>query len=201
MWGAGSCLVLWKVSDAVALGGRARGGWVRVLSRVPSSSCPARRSSGGVFARWGHRRCLYPRAREHSGPVGGSSAVVGPRPPPGGWVRGRWGSGCAFARRGHRRCLYPPGPGTHGSGEWDRPGGGLAGWGCGPGPLLSSRGSRGRVGPVGRVLLLSSSVWWVGPPCSARVGCGVSGRLVRRRCRSGRCAGGTRGRGWTARWW
>ena len=172
-------------------GGWVRGGWVRVLSRVPSSSCPVRWSSGRVFARWGHRRCLYP-----------------------------WG------------------PGTRRSGEWSRPGGGLAGWGCGSGPLLSSRGARGPAGPGGSGLLVSLSIRWAGLPGSAPdgaapvqgllglwagssslfltrlvgvllgpcraggvVGCGVSGRLVRRRCRSGRCAGGTRGRDWTARWW
>ena len=173
-------------------GGWVRGGWVRVLSRVPSSSCPVRWSSGRVFARWGHRRCLYP-------------------------------------------C----GSGTRRSGEWSRPGGGLAGWGCGSGPFLPSRGARGPAGPGGSGLLVSLSVRWAGLPgsapdgaglagragsqgllgvwagsssfpCSARrpgaavwvvVGCGVSGRLVRRRCRSGRCAGGTRGRGRTSRWW
>ena len=168
--------------------GRARGGWVRVLSRVPSSSCPARRSSGCIFARQGHRRCLYPR-----GP--------GTRPP-GGWVRGRWGSSRVSVRWGHRRCLYPREPGTAWVGGVEPPGGlvrGLGLW-AGSSPLFAWFAG-GRVGPVGRVLLLSSSVWWVGPPRSARAGCGVSGRLVRRRCRSGRCAGGTRGRGRTAQWW
>ena len=179
MWGAGSCLVLWKVSDAVALGGRARGGWVRVLSRVPSSSCPARRSSGCIFARQGHRRCLYPR-----GP--------GTRPP-GGWVRGRWGSSRVSVRWGHRCCLYPCGPGTHGSGEWSRSGAGSrvgvvgrvpsslrvvrrgpAGpGGSGPPPFLvrpvgwNCRDPR-RTGPVGSV----GPVWPVGPaPCV----CGLCG--------------------------
>ena len=181
------------LANGSAVGGAARGGWVRVLSRVPSSSRPARRSSGRVFA-----------------------------------------------RRGHRRCLYPCGPGTRRSGEWSRPGGGLAGR-----VPSSLRGVRGvLLGPVGgsatvvgvRVVCLPGGAidgvytpaarehdrparrarrdcWGCGsgpPPSPARrgglgvwvvVGCGVSGRLVRRRCRSGRCAGGTRGRDWTAQWW
>ena len=179
-------------------GGWVRGGWVRVLSRVPSSSRPARWSSGCAFARWGHRRCLYPcgpgtrRSGEWSrpgvgvagrvpsslrgvrgvllGPVGGSATVVGVRVVclPGGAIDG----------------VYTPAAREH--------------TGRGNGAAL---GAGSRVGVVGRVLLLSSSVWWVGPPCGVRVGCGVSGRLVRRRCRSGRCAGGTRGRGRTAQWW
>ena len=62
---------------------------------------------------------------------------------------------------------------------------------CGLGCL----GSCGRVGPgLGRV--------WVGRSTGfGLVWVGVSGRLVRRRCRSGRCAGGTRGRDRTPRWW
>ena len=126
MWGSGSRLVLWKMCDAVALGGRARGGWVRVLSRVPSSSRPARRSSGCIFARWGHRRCLYPRG-------------LGTRPP-GGWVRGRWGSSRVSVRRGHRRCLYPCGPGT-------RPPDGASGPGGSGSPLFLSVRWVGLLGP------------------------------------------------------
>ena len=175
-------------NTTVRRGGWVRGGWVRVLSRVPSSSCPVRWSSGRVFARWGHRRCLYSR-----------------------------------------------GLGTHGSGEWNRPGGGVVGRvlsflrvvrGVLLGPvgrvsscpcLSGGRGCRDprRTGPVWPVGRARRDCWGCGPgppPSPARpggpgrlvgwvVGCGVSGRLVRRRCRSGRCAGGTRGRDWTARWW
>ena len=42
------CLILWKVSDALALGGAGLRGLGKGLSRVPSSSRPARRSSGCV---------------------------------------------------------------------------------------------------------------------------------------------------------
>ena len=247
------------LANASAVGGWARGGWVRVSSQVPSSSRPARRSSGCAFARRGHRRCLYPPASAIASTVNGAArgswVRVSSRVPsflhvrPDCWCsRGtrppeNCPSGCVFARWGHRRCLYPWGPGTRRSGEWSRPGGGLAGWGCGLGPLLSSRGARGPAGPGGSGLLVSLSVRWAGLPGSAPdraglagragsqgllglwagssslfltrlvgvllgpcraggvVGCGVSGRLVRRRCRSGRCAGGTRGRGRTSRWW
>ena len=317
----------------------------------PSSVRGCRRTvRRAVYSSGGAIDVVYtPAAREHSGPVGGSAALVGPRPPPGGWVRGRWGSGRISARQGHRRCLYPgvrehTGPAGVAAGvragALERPG-----WGCGSGPLLSSRPARwssgcvfarrghrrclypaareharpagrawppgfgpglwsGRVGVAGRVLFslrvqpggrravcspggaidvvytprpgtlrarpggrgrrgsgrgsgAAGLGLWVGfsplfvsgqiagaagargcrrtvrrvvcspggaidvvyTPRSREhagrgngaalgagsrvgvVGCGVSGRLVRRRCRSGRCAGGTRGRGWTARWW
>ena len=70
MWGTGLCLVLRKVRDAVALGGRARGDWVKVASRVPSSSRPARRSSGCIFARQAIDVVYTPAAREHARPSG-----------------------------------------------------------------------------------------------------------------------------------
>ena len=43
MWGDGSCLVLWKVSDALALGGAGPRGLGKGLSRVPPlfASSPA----------------------------------------------------------------------------------------------------------------------------------------------------------------
>ena len=263
MWGDGSCLVLWKVRDAVALGRRARGDWVRVLSRVP----PLRVQPGGrraVYSPGGAIDVVYtPTAREHSDPVGGSAAVVGPcvhRRSAAAGVRAVCSPGGAID------VVYTPGAREH------------AGWGNG-----TARGAGSRVGVVGRVLSslrvrpdgrirravrppsargrrgsgcvfaqwaidvvytpgarehtglrtiragassLSLPVWWVGllgprggagqtgrvragpgraGPRARRaggvVGCGVSGRLVRRRCRSGRCAGGTRGRGRTSRWW
>ena len=229
--GVGRWIALGSVEDVRCRGARwaARGGWVRVLSRVPSSSRPARRSSGCVFARWGHRRCLYPCGPGTLGPGGRKRRArraapaarrLGPQPlgfGPGLWsgrvgVVGRvlsslrvrpdrwcsWGPrppencprGRVSVRWGHRRCLYPCGPGTLGSGEWSRPGGRARRdcWGCGPGAPP-----------------YSLPAWWA--CCWVRagrvgvVGCGVSGRLVRRRCRSGRCAGGTRGRGRTSQWW
>ena len=229
---------------------------VRVVWRRPApgecdrrtavvGSCVRRRSAaagelsagpwalGRVSARRDHRRCLYPAAREHSGPVGGSAALVGPRPPPGGWVRG--------CRRTVRRAVCPPGgaidvvytprPGNTGRGNGTALGAGsrVGVVGRVPSSLRVVRG--GRLGPVGRVLLpffvrpvggaagiragRAGSQGLLGlcagssslslPARSARgpgrVGCGVSGRLVRRRCRSGRCAGGTQGRGRTAQWW
>ena len=246
--------------DAWPRGMRSPGRGRRV---VCPPSVRGHRGSGRVFARRGHRRCLYPAAREHSGPVGGSAVLVGPRPPPGGWVRG--------CRRTVRRAVCPPGGAidvvyTPAAREHTGRGNGAA-RGAGsrvgvvgrvPSSLRVVRG--GRLGPVGRVLLpflvrpvggaagvrrgpagpggsgllVSLSVRWAGLPGSAPVGrarrdcwgcgpgpppfpcpsggraragrvgvvgCGVSGRLVRRRCRSGRCAGGTRGRGRTSRWW
>ena len=133
MWGDGSCLVLWKVSDALALGGVGPRGLRKGLSRVPSSSRPARRSSCCIFARQGHRRCLYPH-----GP--GTSPVRRPGPRP---------TGCVSARQGYRRCLYPCGLGTARVGGMEPPGGRFAGWvvGCGSGSLFSSCPARWLVQP------------------------------------------------------
>ena len=171
MWGDGSCLILWKVSDALALGGAAPvGGSAAVVG-----PCVRRRSAAtgvrAVCSPGGTIDVVYT-------PRPGNTRVGGMEPPGGrfvGWGCGsgslvsscpaRWlvqpgpaaagelsagprALGGVSARRGYRRCLYPWGPGTRGSGEWSRPGAGS------------------RVGVVGRVLLLSSSVWWVGRPGS-----------------------------------
>ena len=141
--------VVWRrLAPGNAIAGPRSSGRVSAVSPRLPENCPP----GCVFVRRGHRRCLYPAAREHSGPVGGSAALVGPRPPPGGWVRGRWGSGRISARQGHRRCLYPgvrehTGPAGVAAGvragALERPG-----WGCGSGPLLSSRPARWSSGCV-----------------------------------------------------
>lgn len=83
MWDDGSCLVLWKVSDALALGGVGPRGLGKGLSRVPSSSRPDPRSSCCIFARQGHRRCLYPRGPGTCPPGGAGGAARGS-----GWMGG-----------------------------------------------------------------------------------------------------------------
>ena len=112
MWGDGSCLVLWKVSDALALGGVGPRGLRKGLSRVPSSSRPARRSSCCIFARQGHRRCLYPRGPGTCPPGGAGGAARGS-----GWVGGtaRGGRGCgsgSLFSSCPARWLVQPGAGS-----------------------------------------------------------------------------------------
>ena len=194
------------LANGSAVGGWARGGWVRVLSRVPSSSRPARRSSGCVFARQGHRRCLYSRGPGTLGPGG----------------RKRRSRRAVHSPGGAIDVVYTPAARNTRVGGMETPWGRARGVGlwAGASPLVAWFAGV-LLGPVGRVLLLSLSVRWGGTagiragrgrsdpwgrsgrsgPRRACVGCVVSGRLVRRRCRSGRCAGGTRGRDWTARWW
>ena len=104
MWGDGSCLVPWKVSDALALGGVGPRGLGKGLSRVPSSSRPDPRSSCCIFARQGHRRCLYPRGPGTCPP----GVRAGWAEPPGG--RG-CGSGSLFSSC-PARWLVQPGAGS-----------------------------------------------------------------------------------------
>ena len=178
------------VAGAAAVGEMSAGVWV-----VCSPGGAARRDRrgprppglGGVSARRGHRRCLYPGAREHDRPVGRV---------------GSWGLGKSFesgplffafssavggvALRGRRAVcspggaidvVYTPGAREHAG----RGNGAVLGAGSRVGVvgrvLSSLRVVRGvRLGPVGRVSSLSLPVRWAGL-LGPRGGAGQTGRI------------------------
>ena len=202
----GRVRVVWRrLAPGNAIAGPRPSGRVATVGGAARRDRRGPRPPGCVSARWGHRRCLHPHGPGTLGPSG----------------RKRRGRRAVYSPGGGIDIVYTPGPGNmparrggwgrpgFGPGGRNRPGGGLARW-VEFSPLFAWFAGIGWV--LGRVLLpfLARPVVGSAPgrsgPCRAgprarRVGCGVSGRLVRRWCRSGRCAGGTRGRGWTARWW
>ena len=162
-------------NTTVRRGGWVRGGWVRVLSRVPPSSRPVRWSSGRVFARWGHRRCLYSRglgthgSGEWNRPGGGvvgrvlSSLRVVRRGPAGPGGRKRRGRRVVCSPGGAIDVVYTPAAREHtgrGNGAARGRARGLGLW-VGSPPLFAWFAGV-LLGPVGRVLLLSLSVRWGG---------------------------------------
>ena len=225
----GRVRVVWRrLAPGNAIAGPRPSGRVATVGGAARRDRRGPRPPGCVSARWGHRRCLHPHgpgtlgpsgrkrrgrravcspgggidvvytpaAREHTGRGNGAVLGAGSRVGVVGWVPSslRVVRGVLLGPVG--RVLLP---------FLVCPVGGAAGIRAGRGRSGRSGGLAGIAGVVGRVLLpipyppggrVAGSV-----PCGVRGGCGVSGRLVRRRCRSGRCAGGTRGRDWTSRWW